>query len=227
MIIKLKYYDSYLCIFTKFYTFKTLFKQKNMKNITFVLSLLLALLANSEVSLAQKFKILEGNANALKMVSRMNIEYDYSNMGVGKFENEQDYLDKKMKAYNEKEPGRGDKWLQSWQGDRSKKFEPQFKELFNKYAKRARVGTYQDAKYTMIASTVFTEPGFNIYVQRRNARIDMVFTILDENKNVVAKIEMKGAAGRSFGGNDYDTGIRIEEAYAKAGKSLAKKYFSK
>ena len=45
-----------------------------------------------------------------------------------------------------------------------------------------------------------------------------------ENKDkVLAKLSVDDALGRTFGGNDYDTGVRLAEAYADAGKALGKK----
>ena len=41
-------------------------------------------------------------------------------------------------------------------------------------------------------------------------------------KQTIAKYSIKNAPGRTFGGNDYDTGARIEEAYAAAGKHFGK-----
>ena len=42
------------------------------------------------------------------------------------------------------------------------------------------------------------------------------------SKAKVATYSIKSAPGRTFGGNDYDTGLRIEEAYATAGKHFGK-----
>jgi hypothetical protein len=39
---------------------------------------------------------------------------------------------------------------------------------------------------------------------------------------VLATISIEKAPGRTFGGEDYDAGIRIAESYADAGKYLAK-----
>ena len=85
------------------------------------------------------------------------------------------------------------------------------------------VGKFPDAKYTMIMSTTYTEPGFNIYVTRKNAHINAEYTIVEtaDHSKVIAKIIMLKAPGRTMGGNDYDTGARIEEAYAAAGKRLS------
>src|SRR6056297_966360 len=82
---------------------------------------------------AQKINIVEGDLGFLKGESVVNLEYDYSDMSVGKFENEEDYIAKKKTEYNEKEAGRGDKWEESWVEDRGTKFQPMFEELLNKY----------------------------------------------------------------------------------------------
>lgn len=80
------------------------------------------------------------------------------------------------------------------------------------------------AKYTLIYKTTFTEPGFNVGVMRKNATIDgeaWIVETADKNK-VIAKIAVTKAPGRMFGGFDFDTGERISEAYAMAGRALAR-----
>jgi len=76
----------------------------------------------------------------------------------------------------------------------------------------------------MILKTTRTEPGFNIYISRKNAQIDVVATFIETGHpdRVLAVIDGKKFPGRTFGGYDYDTGGRIEEAYAKCGKDLGK-----
>lgn len=178
-------------------------------------------------AMAIKFKVLEGNMDAVKNEAQVNIVYDYSKMGVGKFDDEGEYVKKKRADYNEKESGRGDSWAKAWKADRTKRYEPAFEELFNKHSEKTKVGNYPSAKYTMIFKTTFTEPGFNVHVMRKNASIDGEFWIVEtaNQNNVIAKVQMRDCPGRTFGGYDYDTGLRIEECYAMAGKSLANKYF--
>ncbi len=43
----------------------------------------------------------------------VNVQYDYSEFGVGKFATEKEYLDKKSAEYNAKEAGKGDDWKKS------------------------------------------------------------------------------------------------------------------
>jgi hypothetical protein len=181
----------------------------------------------AQPALAQKLKVEQGNTNLLNGVSKMNISYDYSDMSVGKFKTEAEYITKKKEEYNKKEAGKGDKWEADWKADRTERYAPQFEELFNKYSK-IQVGDYPSERYTLIVKTTRTEPGYNIHISRKNAEIDgEVWLVETANPSVpLLKISFKKAVGRSFGGYDYDTGFRIQEAYADLGKALGK-YLSK
>lgn len=171
---------------------------------------------------AQKVKLVDGGVATLKGTKKINVEFVYDGMGVGSFSDEKDYVEKKKKEYNAKEPGRGETWQKAWEGDRKNRFEPQFLELFSKHS-GMNAGRYPDAAYTIIFKTTFTEPGFNIYVARRNASINGVANIVETNtKKQIAEYSVNKAPGRSFGGQDYDSGTRIQEAYATAGKGLGK-----
>jgi hypothetical protein len=120
---------------------------------------------------------------------------------------------------NEKEAGRGDTWENAWIDDRTRRFEPQFTELFQKHGERA---VNASAKYTLIFHTTRTEPGFNVGVWREPARIDAEVLIVEtaNRDNIIAKLSVANAPGRDAAGFDYDTGYRIQEAYAKSGKEL-------
>lgn len=166
-------------------------------------------------------KMVEGNLGAIKPGSKLNTEFTYENMGVGKFKAEEDYIKKKKTEYNEKEPGRGDRWEASWIADRKNRFEPAFNNLLGKHA-NLNPGAYPDAQYTLIFNTSFTEPGFNVGVWRSNAYINGTAKIVEtQNRDkVIAEFTFNKMPGRDVSGYDFDTGERIEEAYAKAGKEL-------
>ncbi|HVM87719.1 MAG TPA: hypothetical protein VMT76_05990 [Puia sp.] len=175
---------------------------------------------------AQSIKFQEGSLAALKDEKSISVEFTYDNMGVGKFDKEQDYISKKKDEYNKKEAGKGDTWAESWVSDRKHEYEPSFIDLFEKHSDMTV--SLKPAKYTMIFHTTYTEPGYNIYVTRKNASIDAEVTIVEtaNRANVIAVISIRRAPGRTFGGNDYDTGVRIKECYADAGKYLGKFFAS-
>lgn len=170
---------------------------------------------------AQKIKTREGDISVLKNETSINVEFLYDGMSVGSFTDENDYIKKKTEEYNKKEPGRGDSWAKAWVGDRKTRFEPKFKELFEEHSKML---VKPKSKYTMIFKTTSTEPGYNIYISRKNAEIDAEVTIVetDDRTKTIAVLSVANAKGRTFGGNDYDTGSRLAESYALAGKGLAK-----
>ncbi len=186
-----------------------------MKKILF-----LVLLALSFSGFAQKIKLVSGSLAPLKGEKVLNTEFTYENMKVGKYDKEEDYIAKKKAEYNEKEPGRGDTWSKAWVDDRKERFEPQFRELFVNYAKMSTVDP--GAKYTMIVHTTFTEIGYNIGISSMPAYINFEVNIVEtaNHNTVVATITIIKAPGRSAFGMDFDTGLRLQEAYAKAGKEL-------
>ncbi len=192
-----------------------------MKKLSSLFLAGLILLAGS-VS-AQKLK--SGSFEALKGQTVINLQYDYSKMAVGKFDNEQDYINKRVADMNKKEAGTGDKWAQAWVDDRNSRYAPMFEKNLN--AKLDAVGAKAtqnatDAKYTLIARTVFTEPGFNVGVTRQNAYINMMVDLVETANpgTVLGTVELKNVQSVNMMGYDFDTGSRIQSCYDRAGDWL-------
>lgn len=182
--------------------------------------ILILLIASSVSAYSQRLKLIEGDLSALKGQTGLKTEFNYDDMSVGKFPKESDYVAQKTKDYNAKEAGKGDAWAKTWVDDRSERFEPQFRELFNKYSGLSTVA--EDAPYTLIFKTIKTEPGWNVGVARSSAFIDGEAWIVDSKSpdKVIAKISIAKSPGRDVFGYDFETGARLSEAYAKAGKEL-------
>lgn len=169
----------------------------------------------------QRIKLTDGSLDVLKNEKSINVEFTYDNMSVGKYDKESEYIEKKTAEYNSKEAGKGDRWAKSWITDRKMLFEPKFLDLFEK---TSGMTNKPDAKYTLIFHTTSTEPGFYIYVTKKNAEIDAEVTIVEtaDRSKKIAVISLKNAPGRTFSGNDWATGDRIAESYAISGKKLGK-----
>jgi hypothetical protein len=185
---------------------------------------LLALLACAGIASAQKIVLKSGSFEQLKKEKFLNIEYDYSEIAVGRYKKEAEYVEYRKAEIEKKEAGRGARWEEAWHGDKVSRFPQKFEQLLNKYLEKPKVFVGKensDAKYTMIVKTTFIEPGFNVAVHRKPAMIDVVIIFVEtaNRSNVVAELIAKGSPGTSLG-NDYDAGERIQEAYAKCGKSV-------
>lgn len=182
----------------------------------------IAAMAVTLTASAQRIKLIEGDLSPLKNERNIAVEFAYDNQKVGKYDQEKDYVSHKKEELNKKEPGRGDTWEKAWISDRETRFEPKFNELFEKSSEMTTGG--KNAKYTLVFKTTFTEPGFNIGIMRKNAEINADVLIVEtaNKSNVIGKISVQKALGRTFGGYDFDTGERISECYADAGKALGK-----
>ncbi len=178
------------------------------------------LMMASTTLFAQKVKLVQGSLEPLKGQTSIKTTFTYDNMIVGKDLTEEQYIQKKKDEYNSKEPGRGDTWEKAWVADRTNRFQPQFNELFEKHA---GVNTSSaDSKYTLVFHTTRTEPGWNVGVMRAPARIDGEVMIVEtaNPSNVIAKLTVVKAPGRDVMGFDFDSGLRLQEAYAKSGKEV-------
>src|SRR5690606_19576870 len=125
-----------------------------------------------------------GDFSALKGESGVLLEFSYDNMTVGKY-TEENYVNKKVKEYNEKQKGRGDEWLGKWTGARAEMYEPNFEKLFNDHiAKKGKVAlkggrTRSDSRYVLVVHTTDTEPGYNVGVSRMPGYITMTITLYE------------------------------------------------
>jgi hypothetical protein len=192
---------------------------------TFSLALCVAVGAS-----AQKMKLESGSFKALSGESKVLVVYVYDDMNVGTGKREMKetaYIERKKAEYNEKEAGRGDDWEKAWIADREGRFHGKFEQLFNKSAGKDGISIsrdYTDAKYTLIVHTTMTEPGFSVpMVMTVPSDINLEISLVETGSDkVLGKMSLIGSPGNAFYGAAWDTGNRIQESYAKAGKEFGK-----
>ena len=172
---------------------------------------------------AQKISLIGGNTKALKGVTSLDVQFVYSDkMHIGKM-TEAAYIAKHKKEAEAKEVGAGEKWEKAYYADREEHFAPKFIKLFNKglekkFGMDARENN-SEAKFRMIVTTTFIEPGFNIGIQSRPAYINLEISFVNiETGKEIAKYKIQKSPGTAY----YDLGVRVGEAYAKAAKYFAK-----
>ena len=177
-------------------------------------------------SQAQKIKLQDGNLKFLKGVKDLGVEFTYEDLTVGKLTEEQ-YIANKVEDANDREPGSGDNWSDLWYGDRPDHYEPKFIELFNIIMLEKGVTlteSVESVDYKMIVKTIFIEPGFNVGIMRKSALINLIidFVATDDPTTILATFTIDKSPGGTPFGYDFDSGIRVGEAYAKASKYFAK-----
>lgn len=203
-----------------------------MKKVALVIAFILGLVSMSAVKAqynnfgASKVILKSGDLSKLKGEKDLKLEYDYSTLKVGAYNTEAEYVDLKVKEYNEKEKGKGDKWKAGWINSRKERFHPKFEALFNKAIKKTGIVASESAsgKYKMIVKTTFIEPGFNVGMAKKPAFCNYEFVIVEtaNPSTVVAELYLNSVVGSQSMGFDFDSGSRIAESYAKGGKMLGK-----
>ena len=195
-----------------------------MKRIK-LLSVAFLLVTNS--LMAQKVLVESGQMPSLKGETKLNLVYDYSEMEMGKYGSEADYTKKKVEDLNKKTPGKGDKWLEGWNGNKDMRYHPKFEELFNKGLSKVNCNAAQklnDAKYTLKVKTITLFPGWNIGVSKLPAYCTYRFEIVETSApdKVICAMRLTNVQGSQVMGYDFDEGSRVAESYAKAGKIMSK-----
>ncbi len=187
--------------------------------------IIFALLITS-FAFAQKSNILEGKWGNLKNITKFNLVFDYSNLEIPNFESEEAFLKEKMQMREEKKQGDGERFKKSWFADREDRYEPKFIESFNKRWSKNEVEVDKDleeVQYVLNIHTTFMYAGYNVGAWRQNSKIDAILTVYDikNPENILFKVKYTKAEGNGAFGNDYNSGYRISEAYAKLAKTFA------
>ena len=188
--------------------------------------MLITVLLCSAVMFSQKVKVTEGSFKNLKGISAYNLEFDYTNVQIPKYDSEEEFLADKMAKRDEKEPGTGEKFKESWFSDREERYEPKFMESFNKRFddNEVKVGKNIQAEYTMKIHTTLLWAGYNVGVVRKNAKLEATVTVYKTNdpSQVLWSANYTKVEGGGAMGYDFDSGYRISEGYAKLAKEIAK-----
>ena len=129
-----------------------------------------------------------------------------------------DGMDLFISKMNEDEPGKGDKWKEYWQNCKQNKYEPRFEELFSKYSEKIEIAD-TSSDIVMLVKTTFIDPGFNVGVMRKPSLVNLTVSFKKGDEEL-AVITILQSPGNTAVGNDFDSGLRIQESFAKAGKEL-------
>jgi len=189
--------------------------------------LLFALLFSTTIVFSQKANVTKGDWSDLKGITEFNLEFDYSDLEIPKYDSEEAFLEDKIAKREEKEPGTGEKFRESWFSDRENYYEPRFIETFNDRYKDGLVKVDRDlgnAEYTMKVHTTFIYPGYNVGVVRKNSKLEVTLSVYknDNPDDVIFEVDYTKIEGAGNGGYDFNSGQRIADAYIIFARALTK-----
>jgi hypothetical protein len=179
-------------------------------------------------------KLTSGDISVLKGQSEVNLQFDYSQMAVGKFKTEDAYVDNRKTEMNKHKSGSGDDWADKWKNDKTDKYQPGFERGMNMVLANFNFNARENAvtaKYTLLVHTTFLEIGTSSvvgygfgYAGHKDTYISVSVDVVEtENPTkVLATIEMKRENSEYQGGwSDVDAGMRIQGSYTRAGQDFA------
>jgi hypothetical protein len=174
---------------------------------------------------AARIKVVEGDLAGLAQHERIYVEYDYSDLMIGKKRDkltDAAYIERKVEEKEQDEPGSGMSWKERWLGDREAVYHPKMKALFDKYAEKTDTElTFDETKgdIRMHVDVTWLEPGWYAGIMEKEAEADMTLTLTSmDGSETYAVVEVSGAVG------DVRPAVadRVGEAYAWTGKYFGK-----
>lgn len=168
---------------------------------------------------AQRIRLVEGNIQLLKGMKNISARVTYDSLVVGAEFPESTFVETKRKAWDVKEAGKGDKWVEYWNESKSRLYGPTFAYIF---AKNAGIKLDKEAPYTLILRTKQIEPGWNGGPMGGPAFIIGEVWMVDsaDESKVIAKFTLQKVKGDDATGGDFEMGRRIQQAYTNAAKHL-------
>lgn len=168
----------------------------------------------------KKMKVLEGDIKNLNGINRFDVNFDYTNMQIPKYDSEEAYIEEKVAKYIKK--GKEDVseiFKKNWFDDREKKYEPKFIESFNKRFENGEVSVSKngEVKYMIEVQTLILQP------RRKKTFITAEITVYakENSDKILFKVIYKEVIGSGAPGYSYYMNYRISESYAKLAKLFA------
>lgn len=175
---------------------------------------------------AQKMKVVSGDFGFLEGQETILTKMDFSEVTFYN-ENltEQEYIDKRTKEIDEKEPRESANWVKDWESFKSERFLEKFTTIATESSKaNLKFVTEGNAPYTLIVKTTWIYPGWFGGVMKQHAKISTLLQFVESANpdNVLLAIEADKAPGDIAFVGIPNTNDRIAEGFAKTGKSLAR-----
>lgn len=175
---------------------------------------------------AQKMKVISGDFTFLEGQETVVTKLDFSEVTFYNDNlSEQEYIDKRVKEIEEKDPGESAAWVEDWELFKNERFLEKFTTVATENSKaNIQFVTEGNSPYTLIVKATWIYPGWFGGVMKQHAKISTLLQFVESGNpdNILLAIEADKAPGDiAFVGipNNND---RIAEGFAKTGKSLVR-----
>jgi hypothetical protein len=182
-------------------------------------------------------KYISGDVKMLLGQTSLNVRFSYDNMLVGEL-TEDAYIKQKTNEQNRMKSGSGDTWAAKWTDDRVARFEPEFLNSLNLAFKKIGIVANSikgeaTTTYILLVKTTKIEPGVlfsgptgprgpGFRDDRQESYINIQVDIVEaaNPSNVIGSISSTRVVGKAAAFANYDSGLRIANAYSEAGKNI-------
>lgn len=176
---------------------------------------------------AQKMKVVSGDFSFLEGQKTILTKLDFSEVTFyNETLTEQEYIDKRIKEIDEKEPGESANWVKDWESFKNERFLEKFTTIATESSEKADIAfvTEGNTPYTLIVKATWIYPGWFGGVMKQHAKISTLLQFVESGNpdHVLLTIEADKAPGDIAFVGIPNTNDRIAEGFAKTGKSLAR-----
>lgn len=192
---------------------------------------LVSLFLMSISGFSQKIVNQNGDFKFLKGASKVEVQFDYSNLKFLKVNfTEEEYIADRKKQLNEKEKGVGDNWEVKWRESRLGMWQPMFLKLLSSTTtnktKIKFVTNDSTSDYVMLVDVLWIYPGWDAFMIKQKAKVTSKISIFKRGdmNNALVTLDAIEAPGNQFG-NNYNDELRIGEGFAKTAKTIGKMIF--
>ncbi|MGV3761218.1 hypothetical protein [Parapedobacter sp.] len=176
---------------------------------------------------AQKMKVISGDFSFLEGQETIMTQLDFSEVTFyNEHLTEEQYVDRRIKEIEEKEPGESANWVKDWESFKNEHFLEKFTAIATENSDKANLTfvTEGSTPYTLIVKATWIYPGWFGGVMKQHAKISTLLHFVESGNpdNVLLAIEADKAPGDIAFVGIPNTNDRIAEGFAKTGKSLAR-----
>lgn len=167
----------------------------------------------------QAVQLTAGNVASLSGISQVNIIYDYTEMQIGKYLGEEEYLREEMRGYG-KDTTNARKFRQRWVHNHYMAFEPGFEASFNEAGKEIGMsGTNYSSANAVTLKVLITslDYGYNAVYVTEPASVSAECTFADQEGNILVRYWVRNAQHRCT----MNETKNIIKCYRKAAELLA------